>query len=108
LIYWPKIKKLNVVPAPFLVVALGIGLAIVFKNTNYALSKKITWLISHYLMVGKNLKDCSPVQIFRLSGAWDVWIIAGTIAVVASLETLLGIEAVDKMDPIKRDNAYQS
>jgi len=32
----------------------------------------------------------------------DVWITAVTLAIVASLETLLGIEAVDKLDPLKR------
>ncbi len=32
----------------------------------------------------------------------DVWVSGFTIAIVASLETLLGIEAVDKLDPVKR------
>lgn len=32
----------------------------------------------------------------------DVWLTAFTLALVASLETLLGIEAVDKLDPLKR------
>ncbi len=32
----------------------------------------------------------------------EVWKAALTLAVVASLETLLGIEAVDKLDPLKR------
>jgi MFS superfamily sulfate permease-like transporter len=32
----------------------------------------------------------------------DVWVSGITIAIVASLETLLGIEAADKLDPLKR------
>ena len=32
----------------------------------------------------------------------DVWIAGLTIAMVASIETLLGIEAIDKLDPLKR------
>ena len=32
----------------------------------------------------------------------DVWIVGATIAVVASIETLLCLEAGDKMDPYKR------
>ena len=32
----------------------------------------------------------------------EVWIVAVTISLVASLETLLSIEAVDKLDPLKR------
>lgn len=32
----------------------------------------------------------------------DVWIAAGTIAIVASIETLLSIQAVDRLDPLRR------
>ncbi len=32
----------------------------------------------------------------------DVWVTAFTLAIVASLETLLGIEAIDKLDPLRR------
>jgi MFS superfamily sulfate permease-like transporter len=32
----------------------------------------------------------------------DVWVVAFTIALVASLETLLCVEATDKLDPLKR------
>lgn len=32
----------------------------------------------------------------------EIWIVAATIAVVASLETLLSVEAIDKLDPLKR------
>lgn len=32
----------------------------------------------------------------------DVWVSGITIAIVASLETLLAIEAADKLDPLKR------
>ena len=32
----------------------------------------------------------------------EVWIVAFTIALVASLETLLCVEATDKIDPLKR------
>ena len=32
----------------------------------------------------------------------DVWTVGLTIALVASIETLLGIEAIDKLDPLKR------
>ena len=38
---------------------------------------------------------------FAVIGSKDVWIVAFTIAVVASLETLLCVEATDKLDPDK-------
>jgi|TARA_B110000238_G_scaffold153361_1_gene165678 MFS superfamily sulfate permease-like transporter len=39
---------------------------------------------------------------FSAIGNYDVWVIAFTIAVVGSLETLLSVEATDKLDPQKR------
>jgi MFS superfamily sulfate permease-like transporter len=101
LIYWPKVKKLNLVPAPFIVVALGIGLAIFFKSRSLSLSNE--HMVNIPLFSGwTEFKGLFTSPDFSAIGRWDVWVVAGTIAVVASLETLLGIEAVDKMDPIKR------
>src|SRR5690606_20664465 len=34
----------------------------------------------------------------------EVWVIAFTLAIIASLETLLSLEAVDKLDPFKRNS----
>ena len=39
---------------------------------------------------------------FSAIGNYDVWVTAFTIAVVGSLETLLSVEATDKLDPQKR------
>ncbi|MDQ8054127.1 MAG: SulP family inorganic anion transporter [Pedobacter sp.] len=101
LVYWPKIKKLNSIPAPFIVVALGIGLALLFKGTNYALSED--HMVNIPLFDGwHEFKGLFTSPDFSAIGKTEVWVVALTIAVVASLETLLGIEAVDKMDPIKR------
>ena len=41
-------------------------------------------------------------QILWQSRRADIWITAFTIALVASLETLLCVEATDKLDPEKR------
>jgi SulP family sulfate permease len=101
LVFWPKIKKLNTIPAPFLVVALGIGLAIAFKGTNYELQKD--HMVNIPVFSGwDGFIGLFTTPDFSAIGRSDVWIVALTIAVVASLETLLGIEAIDKLDPIKR------
>jgi MFS superfamily sulfate permease-like transporter len=44
----------------------------------------------------------SPLWSAITNGA--VWITAATIAVVASMETLLSLEATDRMDPLKRES----
>ncbi|MBU3727995.1 MAG: SulP family inorganic anion transporter, partial [Phycisphaerales bacterium] len=39
---------------------------------------------------------------FSRIGDSAIWIAAGTLAIVASIETLLNLEATDKMDPLRR------
>ncbi|MGB4775665.1 MAG: SulP family inorganic anion transporter [Daejeonella sp.] len=101
MIYWPKIKKLSAVPAPLLVVALGIVLSVVFQNT--ALGLKAEQLVS--IPAVNSFSEFTNLFItpdFSQITNQKVWTVAFTIAVVASLETLLSLEAVDKIDPIKR------
>ncbi len=101
LIYWPKFKKLAIVPAPLLVVLAGVGLGFLFAGTDFGLRPKqmvslpIVNSASEFFGLFK-----SPN--FGAIGNKQVWIVAFTIAIVASLETLLSLEAVDKIDPIKR------
>jgi MFS superfamily sulfate permease-like transporter len=101
LVFWPKIKKVNVVPAPLLVVILGIVLSLVFQGTNFAL--KGQQMVNIPVINGwGEFANLFSMPDFSQIGNKQVWIVAGTIAIVASLETLLGVEAVDKIDPIKR------
>lgn len=101
LVFWPKIKKLKTVPAPFLVVILGVGLAMAFQGTSYQL--RPDQMVNIPLFNGwEEFKGLFSAPDFSAIGNKQVWIVGATIAVVASLETLLGIEAIDKIDPIKR------
>lgn len=101
LIFWPKIKKLAAVPAPLIVVLLGIGLSMLFEGSSLALGADHRVQIP----VVKSLTDVGALFVFPNFRGFlspEVWTVAITIAVVASLETLLSLEAVDKIDPIKR------
>ncbi|PQO93671.1 carbonic anhydrase [Massilia phosphatilytica] len=105
LIYWDKtpFKNVKLLPAPLFVVALGVVLNVTFDRFFPALS-----------IAPEHLVDIPPVDIGNL-GTYlnfpdlahftnhDVWIVGFTIAIVASLETLLNVEAVDKLDPHKRE-----
>jgi SulP family sulfate permease len=101
MIYWPKFKKLAGVPAPLLVVLAGIGLSAAFNGTSFGLLDKqfvripVVNSSSEFMALFKSAD-------FSAIGNKQVWITAFTIAVVASLETLLSLEACDKIDPIKR------
>lgn len=101
LIFWPRFKKLAVVPAPLLVVVAGVSLHMAFSGTAFALAD------SHLVTIPvvNSFAEFTNLFIFPdftqiLNN--DVLILAFTIAIVASLETLLSIEAVDKLDPYKR------
>ncbi len=101
LIYWSKIKGLNKIPAPLMVVIVGIGLAFIFQGTFFQLNT------DHYVVIPvvSSFQEFTNLFIFpdftQILNK-EVWIVAITIAIIASLETLLSIEAVDKLDPFKR------
>lgn len=101
LVFWPKFKKLSVIPAPLIVVVLGVSLALVFQGTPYALGAKQMVEIPVVNGWSEFLGLFTAPDFSAISNS-KVWVVAATIAVVASLETLLSIEAIDKIDPIKR------
>jgi MFS superfamily sulfate permease-like transporter len=102
----PAIKKAKfstLVPAPLLVVLTGILLNILFSNSFPALSLDAEHLVS--LPVADDLTSFINQFTFPDFSAIrqrETWTIAFTIAIVASLESLLSIDAVDKLDPYKR------
>ncbi|MBC7913912.1 MAG: SulP family inorganic anion transporter [Pyrinomonadaceae bacterium] len=101
LIYWPKIKKVSSVPAALIVVVLGIILNQAFEGSNLAIKDEHLVRIP---VVG-SLSEFTNLFVFpdfSQIGNKNVWVVAVTLAIVASLETLLSLEAVDKIDPIKR------
>ncbi len=99
-----KTKKLfQLIPGPLVVVLAGTIINECFKTyqPEYALDTK--HLVA--LPVATGMDDFFSFFTFPkleyLKKA-DVWIVGFTLAIVASLETLLGIEAVDKLDSLKR------
>lgn len=108
LILWerPFIKSnryLALTPAALVVVVVGVILNGAFISTNSILSISAEHLVS--LPVAPNAISFIgqfSVPEFSAILSKDVWIVAFTIAIIASLETLLSIDAVDKLDPYKR------
>jgi MFS superfamily sulfate permease-like transporter len=101
LLLWPKFKKVNGVPAALVVVILGIAISWAFKDSSFALSAK--QMVNIPVVNGwTEFTGLFNMPNFAAIGNKEVWVVAGTIAIVASLETLLSIEAIDKIDPIKR------
>lgn len=97
------LKNLKVVPGALVAVIAGVIMNEVFKASGSNLAIAQDHLVN--LPVPKSLDDFIG-QFSRPNFASimnpQVWIVALTIAAVASIETLLCIEASDKMDPMKR------
>ena len=102
LFVWGKWKPLknSPVPAPLIVVLLGVGISLLFRQFGGA------WVIgpSHLVQVpvADSLEGFFGFLQLPDFSQWAnlaVYIAAATLAVVASLETLLNLEAVDKLDP---------
>lgn len=96
-------RILGSIPGPIVVVALGIGYQVF--STSFAPG----WILGaeHLVSVpiASSLEELAGLLMTPDFSAWrnpEVYTVAATIAVVASLETLLSVEAVDKLDPQKR------
>jgi MFS superfamily sulfate permease-like transporter len=98
-----KIKFFKNLPGPLVVVVVGILGNIFFATEGTRLSFTKDQLVN--LPIASSLSTFSKLFIFPkweyLNNA-NVWITGLTIALIGSIETLLGIEAVDKLDPLKR------
>jgi carbonic anhydrase len=107
LIIWdrvPALKK-SVVPAPLGVVVVAGLLSLYLSKTGSS------WVINPSHLVAVPLAN-GPEGIgallafpdWTILGRGAVYTAAVTVAIVASLETLLNLEAVDKLDPLQRSS----
>jgi MFS superfamily sulfate permease-like transporter len=108
LLVWDKLAKksrfFQIIPGPLAVVVLGIGLNQLFANAIPSLHLKAPQYLVN-LPVAASLTDFYNQFTFADFSAIankGVWKVAATIAVVGSLETLLSLEAADRLDPYKR------
>ncbi len=109
LIMWerPFLKKytfFKIVPGALLVVVLGIFINELFKVNApelYLTGDKLVRLpvANSY----KEFKSQFPQPDFNAFSNYHVYVVAITIAIIASLESLLSVEAADKLDPYKRN-----
>ncbi|WP_417199842.1 SulP family inorganic anion transporter [Bizionia sp.] len=106
LVFWEKIlskksKLFELIQGPFVVVVLGIIFYTLFQDHDF-LSIGNKHMVS--VPIPENATDFLnqfSFPNFSVITNVDVWVTAFTIALVASLETLLCVEASDKIDPNK-------
>lgn len=106
LILWNKVdflKNIKLVPAALVAVVVSILLNEFFIQSGSSLVIASEHLVD--LPVPSSLAEFKNIVVtpdFSAISNSKVWIVAITIAIVASIETLLCIEAADRMDTLKR------
>ncbi len=105
LLLWerPRIKqsRLGLVPGPLLAVVVGVLMALLFRGLD-PLRLGSSFYVDLPIITFSNFGDVLRSPDFSGLTQLEIWKTAGVIAIVASLETLLCVEATDKMDPQKR------
>jgi MFS superfamily sulfate permease-like transporter len=95
----PFAKKLKIIPAPLLIVVIGIIINIFFTSTASTFSLKQTQLVHIPSNIFASISLPDFTKFFSTAEIWKDGIIIGLLA---TLETLLCIEAVDKLDKRNR------
>ena len=105
---WEKLvsgKKsfLKFIPAPLIIVFIGVGLNVFFSNSGMLASLAG----GHLVKIPESNSANEFFSFFTFPDfsqvfSKDVLVIAVTLALVASLESLLSIEAIDDLDPFQR------
>lgn len=104
LVGWARSAKLRAsgVPAPVVIVLLGLALQALFQGWGDAWAIGETHLVQVPVVDLRNALELLKFPDFSQWATPRVYTAGLTIAVVASIETLLNLEAVDKLDPQQR------
>lgn len=106
MIFWenfPGLKQRKVVPGALVAVVLSVLLNEWFTRYVPSLAIQEPHLVR--LPIAQSWHDFQQMLVLPRFAAWthpQVWVVGLTIAIVASIETLLCIEAADRMDVHKR------
>jgi MFS superfamily sulfate permease-like transporter len=91
----PYARRLSFIPAPLFVVGMGILVSLLFVNTDSVFALKTTQLVNIPDHLFSNISFPEFGLLFSNKQIWKDGVIIGLLA---TLETLLCIEAVDKLD----------
>ncbi len=99
----PFLRKLGWLPGPLVVVVVGTAMNLAFEHAVPALALGAQHLVE-IPASGRPadlLAGLTPAPLAHFADG-KVWMFGLTIAIVASLETLLSLDAIDKLDPFRR------
>jgi carbonic anhydrase len=107
LVIWDNVKllKKSLVPAPLVVVLIGVAIGIAFQSMggSIALAQRERFMVN--VPVSESIVGFLGFLNLPDFSQWAnpaIYVSAVTLAIVASLETLLNLDAVDKLDKKQR------
>lgn len=101
--FWREGKWTRLIPGPLMAVVLSVLLNEAFIRSGSGLALTADHLVSlPRLSNWTALPGLLSIPNFNLDFAITFIMVAATIAIVASVETVLNIEAIDKLDPYRR------
>ena len=106
LILWDQkfMKRVAMIPGALVAVILGVILNGIFTGSGSVLA-----IGAEHLVALPVITSLGELRASVESPDWSVitssavWTVAVTVAVIASIETLLSLEATDRIDPLKRE-----
>lgn len=96
-----RFSLIQSVPGPLVAVAWGVIFQFLALGTPFEISGQHLVSLPAHQAIGDLVEELIRPHYQSVFNP-DVWRVAMTIAIVASIETLLSLEAVDKLDPLRR------
>ena len=104
LVLWDKIKVLkgSLVPAPLVVVVISVLMSLALAELGPSWAIQAEHLVNVPMMSEGGIGSLLQTPDWSMLSKPALYMAAVTLAIVASLETLLNLEAVDRVDPEQR------
>ena len=99
---YPGLPLARYVPKELVAVGVGVGGALLFQGTGIELAPEHR--VSVPLLQNGGLSSLWTQPEWAAIQRWDVWKMGITLAIVASIESLLCLEATDRIDPLRRSS----
>lgn len=105
MLLWPRspLARIRLLPAPMIAVGVGVALNELFRLFAPALAVRGTHLVSLPTFENGDIFRQLPQPDWSALSSPAVWQLAVIIGLVASLESLLSLEATRKLDPLRRE-----
>lgn len=99
--WFKKLPGFKLIPGPLAAVAFGVLFGLFGQDTRFAIPASLMVSFPEMNGFGDFVGQLAFPDFTQFANP-AVYTVAVTMAIIASLETLLSLEAVDKLDPLKR------